>query len=94
MTSILKAFFGLPAAPQIMCQSTPAEVLEAARTMTRCREAVKIAFGERAAADPCVVAEFLKADATYQLALEVRAMREILANGTGALTIGIEKAPA
>lgn len=59
--------------------------------MTRCREAVKIAFGEHAAADPIVVAEFLKADASFQLALEVRAVREILASGSGALTIGIER---
>ncbi len=59
--------------------------------MTRCREATKIAFGERAASDPFVVAEFLKADAAGQLALEVRALREILGSGSGALTIGIER---
>jgi hypothetical protein len=59
--------------------------------MTRCREAVKIAFGERAASDPIIVAEFMQADAAYQLGLEVRAIREILGAGTGALTIGIER---
>lgn len=74
------------------CAAAPSqEVTELARAMTRCREAVKIAFGERAASDPIIVAEFMRADASYQQALEVRAIREVLATGTGALTIGIER---
>ncbi len=74
------------------CAAAPSqEVTELARAMTRCREAVKIAFGERAASDPIIVAEFLQADAAGQLASELRALREIIGSGSGALTIGLDQ---
>lgn len=72
-------------------EPTDQQVCELARTFKRAKEAVAMAFGDRAASDPLVVAEFLKADAVCQLAIQVKGLREIIESGTGAITIGIEK---
>jgi len=41
--------------------------------------------------NPEIVARFMQAQATQQLATEATALREILGSGSGAITIGIER---
>jgi len=41
--------------------------------------------------NPAIVAQFMQAQATQTVATELAALREVLASGSGGLTIGIEK---
>ncbi len=77
--------------PKTFMNTPDNEVCEMARTLKRCKEAVAMIFGERYAQDPLVVAEFLKADALGLLAIQVKTLRETLSDGTGAITINIER---
>lgn len=65
---------------------------ETANLIWRVHAALDAVYGKGwSKENPHTVAKFLQALATKELASEVAALREIIATGSGAITVGIEK---
>jgi hypothetical protein len=65
---------------------------EAANVIWRVHAALDIVYGKDwSRSNPDLVAQFMQAFSTKELASEVAALREIIASGSGGFTVGIEK---
>ena len=65
---------------------------EAANAIWRVHAALDAVYGKNwSKSNPAIVAQFMQALSTKELASEVSALREIIGSGTGAITVGIEK---
>jgi len=72
--------------------STNINVSEKADAVWRVHAALDRVYGTGFSKDnPAIVAQFMLAFATHKQADEIAALREVLASGSGGLTIGIEK---
>lgn len=64
-------------------------------TIWRIHAALDTVYGKGFAKDnPQVVAQFMQASSAQALATELAALREIIASGTGGITVGIENQQA
>lgn len=65
---------------------------EQANLMWRTHAALDAVYGKGfAKGNPAIVAQFMQALSTHQLATELAALREIIGSGSGAITVGIER---
>lgn len=65
---------------------------EAASSIWRLHAALDLVYGKNwSKSHPDKVAMFMQALATKELAAEMAALRQIIADGSGAFTVGIEK---
>ena len=72
--------------------STNSNVSEKADAIWRVHAALDRVYGPSFSKDnPAIVAQFMLAFATQNQADEVAALREVIASGSGGLTVGIEK---
>jgi hypothetical protein len=93
-----KIWLGLVSSPKAMATETENktglndQATESANLIWRVHAALDAVYGKGwSKENPHTVARFLQALSTKELATEVGALREIIASGTGAITVGIEK---
>ena len=73
--------------------TTAADNNEAVNLIWRVHAALDTVYGKGwSKENPQTVAAFLHALATKELATEIAALREIIGSGSGAITVGLEKA--
>jgi len=90
---IIKKWLGVTSAREFMADKTQQQPdNETANLIWRVHAALDAVYGKGwSKENPHTVAKFLQALSTKELASEVAAFREIIASGSGGLTVGIEK---